>query len=95
MRRGSEEGALAALAAPHDGRPRPPAASTSETYTMRGEYDEKSHAEEKEQLLNEGMKVAKLQPASSAHPCLHASTVEMPLCVSAPLQYFPVCSSHA
>ena len=55
MRRGSEEGALAALAAPHDGRPRPPAASTSETYTMPPEPDvAKSHAAEKEHLLDEG-----------------------------------------
>ena len=55
MERGGEEGALTALAAPHDGRPRPPAASTSETYRVEETKDGlKSHAEEKKHVLSEG-----------------------------------------
>ena len=55
MERGGEERALTALAAPHDGRPRPRAAGASETYTLAPWLDvRKSQAEEKRQLLNEG-----------------------------------------
>ena len=48
MERGGEEGALTALAAPHDGRPRPRAAGASETYTLAPDVEvAKSQAEEK------------------------------------------------
>ena len=58
MERGGEEGALTALAAPHDGRPRPRAAGASETYTLAAGEVSKVQAEEKEHPLNEGQKVA-------------------------------------
>ena len=54
MERGGEEGALTALAAPDDGRPRPRAAGASETHTLVLDEVPKSQAEEKEQLLPEG-----------------------------------------
>ena len=59
MERGGEEGALTALAAPHDGRPRPRAAGASETHTLASYgVNAKSQSEEKRHDFDECQKVA-------------------------------------